>query len=207
MVKFRIFVFLFIIFAQSLSAWELSKEKNDIRVYTRLTDISLFKEFKGITKIKAPVSVLVSLISDPSSYQDWMHNCIGAKLLKQVDSTSRYSHVRNKSPWPAKNRDLIVFSEMSKDKSTGEVTIRLKGVPDFIPELEGFVRVPKMNGMWKFKPLGDSETEAVYQVLADPGGGLPVVLVNSASIDLPYNTLLNLRERFKNGKTEKNNQQ
>ena len=66
---------------------------------------------------------------------------------------------------------------------------------DYLPEEEGYVRVAKVEGLWKLTPKGPGQTEITYQVQTEPGGSVPSWLANSFVVDAPFNTLKGLRER------------
>ena len=95
---------------------------------------------------------------------------------------------------------LLSYSIVSQDPKTLTVTISLTGKPDYIPPVPKTVRVPKMTGMWTFTPMGTGDVMVVYQMHNEPGGSLPPGIANMASVDLPYNTLLRLRELIKQEK-------
>ena len=68
-------------------AWDLTKETNNIRVYTRSVEGSSFKEYKGVVQIEASLSSLVALVDDVLDYPNWIHTCIEATVLKRIDET------------------------------------------------------------------------------------------------------------------------
>ena len=76
----------------------------------------------------------------------------------------------------------------------GSLTRKLEGVPKYIPEEKGFVRVAKVDGFWKFVPKGD-QIEVTYQVHTEPGGSVPSMVANKFVVDAPFNTLKALKER------------
>ena len=82
-------------------------------------------------------------------------------------------------------RDLVPY--------TWVLVRSLKGVPDYIPEVQGEIRVPELAGLWKLSPRGDGRTEGIYEMRGEPGGSVPSWLANSFVVDAPLETLRTLR--------------
>ena len=72
----------------------------------------------------------------------------------------------------------------------------LEAVPNYIPGKEDFIRLKTAKGSWEITPLKDNKTQIKYQVMADPEGSLPPMIINMFIVDGPYTTLQNLKERI-----------
>jgi len=178
--------------------WILQKKEAGIEVYTRKAPGSDFKEFKGIMYIKgARLSSLVAAFDDTSSYTRWMHNCIEAKLIKKTSIFERYTYFVLHAGWPAVDRDNIAYSVITQDRKSLSVTITIIGKPDYMPQHNSRVRIPVMNTIWLFQPSESGPVKIIYQSDSVPGGNLPAGLANLAVVDIPYYTLLNLRNIIK----------
>ena len=177
-------------------AWEMAKEDsdNEIRIYTRKVEGSGFSEYKAVMKIRATLSSLVALVDDISACPRWIHTCSEGWLLKRVRPGESYTYTINEAPWPVSDRDAVVLNSIRQEIPKGPVKIDILGVPDYLPEKKGLVRVKMIKGHWLFTPLGEGFTEVVYQVHNDPGGDLPSWLVNSVVVTQPYNTMINMRK-------------
>ncbi len=178
-------------------SWDLAKEQNDITVYTRKVVGSRFKEYRAVTKIKATLSSLVALVDDMEACPLWIHTCKKGKLLKRISGMKTYAYTISNAPWPVSDRDAAVCKIISQNPEDRVVTIMIKGVPRYIPERPGLVRVKKIEGYWRFTPLDNDIIEVVYLVHSEPGGSLPSWLVNSVVVDQPYYTLVNMKEAVK----------
>lgn len=183
--------------------WDLVKNKKGVKVYTRKVEGIAFKEFKGILNVKASLASLVALVTDVEVSPQWLANCSKSELLKQISPQETYVYSLSKAPWPVKNRDAIVHNAISQDKDTRVVTIKQTGKPDYIEKKKGITRVKRIQGFWQFTPQKDGHVEIIYQVLSDPGGQIPVWLVNSSLASQPYQTLLKMqkvvkREKYQN---------
>jgi ribosome-associated toxin RatA of RatAB toxin-antitoxin module len=191
---FSVLCFIAFIFPNMANAWDLAKKQNGITVYTRSVKGSNFKEYKAIAHIKASLSSLVAIVEDISAYPSWIHTCKEGKLLKRLNEKETYNYTINDAPWPVRDRDAAVHNKISQNPEDRVVTIEIKGIPDYIPEKTGLQRVKKIDGSWRFTPLGNDTVEVVYQVHSEPGGNLPSWLVNSVVVDQPFYTLVNMQK-------------
>ena len=185
------------IFAQ---AWQKKVDKNDVVVYLRDVEGSNFKEFKGETVVKSSLNALVALINDHEAMPDWMYNCSESELLKKLDNNEGYYYSYAKAPWPVSDRDAVTKFSINQNPKTKTVVVTLSGEKDFIPEKSGKVRVESITGKWKFQPIDSETVKVIYQLHTDPSGSIPSSLANSFVVDLPYETLKNLRNEVKKEK-------
>jgi ribosome-associated toxin RatA of RatAB toxin-antitoxin module len=191
---FSVLCFIAFIFPNMSGAWDLAKKQDGITVYTRSVKGSGFKEYKAIANIRASLSSMVAIVEDIEAYPSWIHTCKEGKLLKRINEKETYNYTINDAPWPVKDRDAAVHNKISQNPEDRVVTIEIKGIPDYIPEKPGLQRVKKIDGFWRFTPLGNDTVEVVYQVHSEPGGNLPSWLVNSIVVDQPFYTLVNMQK-------------
>lgn len=175
-------------------AWELAKKQDGVTVYTRSVKGSNFKEYKAVTSIKASLPSLVAVVEDVAAYPLWIHTCKEGKLLKRINEKETYNYTINDAPWPVSDRDAAVHNTISQNTGDRVITINIRGIPDYIPEKTGLQRVRKIDGFWRFTPLGDDMVEVLYQVHTEPGGNLPSWLVNSIVVSQPFHTLVNMKK-------------
>jgi hypothetical protein len=82
---------------------------------------------------------------------------------------------------------------MEQDPVTYTVRMPFHNVHNIWPPKKGFVRMPKMDGYFLFRPLAPGSVEVTLQVIADPGGRIPDWIANLIMRDIPYYSLKNLR--------------
>ncbi|MDP4268160.1 MAG: START domain-containing protein [Bacteroidota bacterium] len=186
--------------AGSQESWSLRTDKNGVKVYTRSVKGSQMKEFKGETYVKCTLGSLANLIDDISSYPKWMYNCKSAERIKKISIREGYSYYVNSCPWPLDDRDIVIHYYMKQDPLTKEIVINMIGEKSYIPEKKNYIRVPNFRGIWQFTPEKNGLVKVTYQTYSETGGTVPSSLVNAFSVDLPYNTLLNLKNKLNNTK-------
>ena len=187
-------LFMVFILPHNLWGWELAKDKEGIKVYTREIKGSAFKEYRAVMKIEASLSSLVALVDDIAECHAWIHTCKEGKLLKRVSPKESYTYTINHAPWPVSDRDAVVHNTISQEPQSRVVIISIRGAPEYVPEKPGLVRVKKIKGSWRFSPGKDGLAEVLYQVHSEPGGNIPSWLVNSIVISQPFNTMKNMKK-------------
>ena len=180
--------------------WTLKKDENGIKVYTRKTADSDIRELKAVFYIKAPLKTLVAVIDDWDNYPEWVYRCGKSSSLKKISETEGIHYQTVTAPWPVQNRDFIVNIKFTQDEKTGAITLLSTSKPDYIPVDDESIRVKKINSHWYLKPLKDGTVEVINQILVDPGGDIPVWLVNLAAVEGPYETMLHFKEMIKKKK-------
>ncbi|MCJ8205144.1 START domain-containing protein [Pseudomonas sp. RGM2987] len=173
--------------------WQVAKEKDGIKVSLTEVPGSKYKAYRGVTVMKTTMEKLRALQEDVPGACAWIHECKSQKLLKHEGDKS-WTYTQFNTPWPVTSRDSVleVTTEQGAD---GSLTRHLKGVPTYLPEEKGFVRVTQVDGFWKFAPKGADQIEVTYQVHTEPGGDVPSWLANKFVVDAPFNTLKELKER------------
>ena len=174
--------------------WTLKKDKNGVQIYTRPVEDSPLKEFKGVVNIRTTVEAAKTLLLDLPSYTEWSHNCIESSVLKINNENDIIGVTLTDAPWPVQDREAIVQTIVVE--KNGSTYLNMTALPNYLKTKDGVVRVPKMTGFWKITPNADGTVRVTQQVHASPGGRIPDWLANSAVVDTPYNTLLNMKQRL-----------
>jgi hypothetical protein len=172
--------------------WELKKDKNGIKVYTRDYPDSPVKEFKAIASYHCSFKKLVILLNDLPKYPQWLKNCKSVKTVKTVDETTLINYAEIKVPWPFSPRDGV-YEYTVVDNRHNLYYAKIQSKPDMYPEKSGIVRMRNANGNWKVEEISDNEVKITHQFFGDPEGNIPGWVVNLFIVDGPYDTLLNLK--------------
>ena len=173
--------------------WKVAKDQDGIKVSLSEVAGSQYKAYQGVTTIKAPLAKISKIQEDVAGACAWIHECQSQKLLKHEGDQS-WTYTQFKTPWPVTPRDSVLLVTTAQG-ADGSLTRTLKGMPTYVPEEKGFVRVAQVNGFWTLVPKGDNLTEVTYQVHTEPGGSVPSWLANKFVVDAPFNTLKGLKER------------
>jgi hypothetical protein len=191
--------FLLITLASALHAqdeWELRKEEDGIKVYTRYVEGSDIKAYRVEAILEGKLSSFVAVMKDVKNYGLLFESNDYASLIEDTDTTLVY-YSQTGAPWPVKDRDGVYLTHFSQHYGTKIVTARIESVDGIRPENEDFVRIRKATGFWKFLPADKNKVEVIYQMQADPGGNLPAWVINMFLVDKPLQDMKNMRERVK----------
>jgi hypothetical protein len=177
--------------ATAQDSWKVAKEKNGVKIETRFIDGWSIKEYRATIYIKTTLEKAVEAYRDPIKRKSFMARSIEVSNLKENSKTDIITYNLGNAPWPVADRDNITHSIFIK--SGKQVKVTMKSLPNFIPEKEGIVRVPRTKGHWLFIDQGNGTVKVVQQSVADLGGAIPDWLVNSTIIEGPYDVLLGLK--------------
>jgi hypothetical protein len=183
-------------FAQAQTTWQLKKDQDGIKVYSRAADNSRFDELKVEMTLTATLSSLAALILDIDNYHNWSFNTEKAYVLKRVGPADLYFYTLIHSPWPASDRDLPVHLQISQDAGTKSMSVLSTCIPDLIPPKKDVVRVPLSVERWTVTPLPDGRVRIEYYLKLDPGAGAPAWLINLFSVKGPFETFSHLRQQI-----------
>ena len=176
------------------NGWELKKFDHGISVYTKTSTTSGLKELRAITQVKASLSSIITLLNDWESYPQWVYRCEVSKTLKKITDTEFVHYQTITTPWPVDYRDFVVYVKLSQDDKTKIVIQKSTSLPDYIVKVDNYVRITQFKASWTLTPVPNGYVNVEYQLLVDPGGNVPVWLVNMAVVEGPYETLLHLKQ-------------
>ncbi len=179
---------------ENLNTWKLKKDFNGITVYTKTDIQNGLKVFRGVTEVESSLSSLIGLMKSIDDGPNWIYNCTEAKVLNAESFWEEYIYFRSHVKWPFRDRDAVIHMKLDQDAETKIVTITMEGIPGYLPKTKNVVRMPVMKGYWQLVPL-DGKVIVTYQMMSDPGKGIPEFLSNSGLIDYPFETLLKLKKR------------
>ncbi|MFN7119501.1 MAG: START domain-containing protein [Saprospiraceae bacterium] len=158
--------------------WKLRKKIDDLQVYARTPEEGKVQEIKVKCTVEATLSSIVAIINDVESAPAWVYACTEARLLDQVSHTEAITYGKIEFPFPMQNRDFITRTKLRQDQRTGEVTILMSNLPDYLPKTRKYIRIPKLAVQWQLRPLSANHVEIHYVMASDPGGNIPTWLIN-----------------------------
>ena len=193
---------LFILMFQNVLAqedWEMVKEEDGIKVYTKPVSTSDFKAFKATMTIDESIQSFLSVLYDIEGLTSWGYKLEDASLLKKSGDSLQIYYAEAKVPFPYKNRDGVYANTFKWDANAKILHVEIKLLDKYIAEKEGLVRLTG-KGYWKAKVLTSGKLEIVFEMEVDPGGGIPAWMANMFADDSPYYTMLELQKVVKNKK-------
>ena len=169
------------------SAWTLNRNDKDAMAYSQLDKSNGLQVCRVVADMEASLNALVAIQRDAANYPKWMDGVKSSSILRE-DDHFYITHTLVPSPWPVKDRDSVVRSDITQQED-GAVRIDFAAVPTEVPAQKGYERVQNVQGYWVFTPQQGGKTRLEYVVMVDPGGKLPTWLVNKFALDVPYQSI------------------
>ena len=192
-----IFSVIFSVFfnGKSEPEWNLTKEDEGIKIYTRYIEGSEIRAFKAVALMEGKLSEFVSVLKDVENFPELFDSNKLATILEQNDTMQWYYSV-TAVPWPLKDRDGIYCFHFKQNYQNKIVTIKVVADPDRMPENDGIVRIRKAEGTWILEPMDINKVRVTLEMHGEPGGSIPDWIANMFVVDSPIKDFKNLRERI-----------
>ncbi|WP_345975061.1 START domain-containing protein [Sulfurimonas sp. HSL3-7] len=188
--------------------WELTKESDGVAVYTRNVEGSPFLAFKGVTVVEGSVDALVAILYDTPAAPAWLHQCRLAMTLEEVRFEENYVFQIYDLPFPVSDRQLILRSTLFFTENG--VRVEMHEANTFCDEQQSdrcqkakasdLIPIKRSRGHYLFIPQDEKRTKVIWQHHIEPGGSIPGWLANALVVDVPYNSLSDLRTLVKEEK-------
>ena len=172
--------------------WELLAEEEGIKVERRDRPESPMPVFRGTGYVDVEWHNVLAFLNDVENNDTWMYGCTESRILSSGELGTFILYHRTGAPWPLWDRDVVIKTKLLKH-SDGRFEVQLQSVEDErMPEQDGIVRMPRLVGSYLLKPEGN-RTRIAFEIDVEPGGSVPIWLVKMVSLNLPLQTLRNLR--------------
>jgi hypothetical protein len=180
-------------FALAQEEWKLAKDKNDIKIYTKPTEDSKFKSYKGEAIVKVNIEELYNKLLDVDNASDWIYECTESYQVTRISDSNLIYYAAMKTPWPFSNRDMVTEIQAYTVQTENKVVIEYFPVEDVVEAKEKIVRIVDHHEKTTLYPLEENVTRITMEGYVDPGGNLPAWLVNMFIADGPYESILTLK--------------
>lgn len=192
--------------------WKLVRDEDGIQVYLQKYWADNIKAFQGVVYIHSSIDSILAVILNVKACPDWVHNCKQPRVLKRQSFSESYHYQIHSLPFPAKDREFILHSKVSRSAKTGAISIYTKAVPEFceentqycsdLPE-KNLLRIRHSHGLYLLEPVEHRITRVTWTHHTNPEGNLPGWLINSLLKEVPFCTLNKLREEVRSEKYQK----
>jgi hypothetical protein len=194
---FYIFILLLLSCQMKAQSWNFIKEKDSIKIYTRVEAGKSLKSYRAVTSINAPVEKIFAVMEDINNTDWWDKNLTQIKvLLYEKNKRARY-YLVYELPWPVTDRDLCVDVTITINKVTDERIIDAVALNGVVPEHSDLIRIKEYRQTWTIRPLGKERTNVVLEGYIDPAGSVPDWISNMLLTDTPYKAISGLRDKLR----------
>jgi len=177
-------------------AWDFVAEKPGIKVYTRTTNASSFKEIRIKADMEGQIDTLQSIVNDAINYESWVYKCSGGVSIKPTEGFNTAYAAITDFPFPMSDRELVAKSKQWQDDE-GRLHSHTFSAPDDIPLKPGIVRIRDYEAKWVMEQIDENRIHVEYISKVDPGGNIPAWVVNLAITAGPIKTFEALMRQVK----------
>jgi len=182
--------------SQSRFEWELKKESDDKKVYTRSVPGNEHKQMMVVLIGNIPFEVLAEVAKDYSDYESWYGMCKSLKFVNKNGSNDINMYFVLDMPL-LKNRDAVLNLKYDFNYKKGIIKIDIKSFESDYQKDSGLVRMPKVEGSIVVTRESPDKTKVVYTVFADLSTNVPAWLINKMAVKHPYDTATGLVKQSK----------
>lgn len=184
-----------VVIADESPAWQPAAEVDGVRLLQAVEEDGRVK-VRAVTVLDVPVTAVKAVLDDLASHPDWVPYLVETRELARPAPGELLLHSRFDAPWPARDRDFVYRSRVSRD-AAGRIVYRLKSVQSpLMPERDDYIRAILIEGLYTVEPKDKNSARVEFMFHADPRGTLPLWIVNIVQRRFPFQALLGLREQL-----------
>lgn len=177
------------------SSWKFENREHGITVSRRERSGRALSAFRGEGKLKAEALKVLAVILDTREVEHWAYGITSARSVRHVDDRNELVYLYSNTPWPVRDRDMVVRRTVSVIKPGQEFAVTLRCEPGAAPERKGIIRVRACESSFRVRKVDQTTTEIVYEMSLDPQGSLPQWASSFVARTAPVKTLLAIQER------------
>lgn len=175
--------------------WTFVKEKDGIKVYTRIESNRTWKSFKGEVTFQASSEKVYSVLGNNKNNDWWDKAITDVKVLGYVENKFIQYYLVFNLPWPFKNRDIVTETTITTDTVSGVRKYVARPLPNKVPEKSNLVRLKEYQQIWTVQPEEHGYVHVTLEGSVNPGGNIPAWLFNMVITETPLKMLHSLREK------------
>jgi hypothetical protein len=160
--------------AQAVSGgWQILGKEQGVVISTRQLAGEKHPVLRGQATIKGSILHVLAVVLDTKSSRGWVRGNDGIEIIRNVDDRVQYVHMLTELPWPIRDRDMIMKRSVTVVQPATEFRVRYLCAPKERKERSGHLRITTCDSHFTLKAVDANKTYVDYQVMVDPGGGLP----------------------------------
>ena len=154
-------------------------------------------EFQVRGTVDAGIYETLSVLLDVDVMTEWDTTCLKSETIKRPSKDRILWRYVSDVPWPADDREAIVWSTVKVVEPGRKVRIDFKqaGKGEAPSPPDGQVRVPVLKGRWILTAKGPDRTHVDYKSKTSAGGNVPDFVVEHMGEASPKALLQGLKKR------------
>jgi hypothetical protein len=175
--------------------WVFVKEKEGIKVFYRK---SAFKELNEVmiqTTFNTKLSIIVAAFNDFDAYPNWVYKSVKSYLIKTINQNEIEYYNKFDFPFPLDDREIVIHNKIEQNPQNKVVTSISYASTTNVPLENNTVRIKEFNSKWTFIPQ-NGVIYGEYIFKSNPGGNIPIWLVNLTLDEAPIQTIKNFKKQL-----------
>ena len=181
-------------FAQN--EWSLLKEKDGIKISSRHSPTSPFNDIRVELDLAGNIDQLEGILVDVSKYKDWSYATKISRLVKSMGPGKLIYYTEIEVPWPATNRFFYANFELKKKLPERSMHVIAENILNYEPMPKDLVQVTLTRGNWNITTISNKSIHVEYILEMNPGGSLPVWVLNLFSTKGPLESFENIKKKM-----------
>lgn len=173
----------------SQDQWILKKESNGIKVYTSQPEGQPIMKYRVVTSIQSNYKDVYKQVVDFEGNKKNLETVKELRILKNLPEKEFITYMIIDLPWPLQNRDLLTKMQVNKHDLGYHLISKSVNTPEI--NTKHTVRIENFYEEWQISKKNAEFTNVEIIGWADPGGLIPLWVVNMYVVEEPY--------RFMNG--------
>ncbi len=148
--------------------------------------------------IDAPLSIVVDHFKDVKKVNSMIPGLKIKKILKQISDSERIDYDHYELPWPFKDRYMI-YRAREKNIAGRKILLTMNplGNHPFEDKSKVAIRIKESSFLLQSLPEDETKTRVIVKLTLDPGGFLPVWLINLNAKNWSKDLFQNLRKNIR----------
>lgn len=186
--------------------WVKVSSKGGVLVHKMKVPGSKLFAFRGEMVADIHIAKLITILITPKYRKKWIDRYHSSGRIAMPSKIERIYWIRFDFPWPAWDRDFVMYTRAVPDLKRRIFTALIKSIKHKKrPKNKCCVRAEAIRTYYQFKALkqkkgGGPKTRIIVEVHTDPKGWLPKWIINNAQKNWPRKTLRNLVKTARNAK-------
>ena len=134
----------------------------------------------------------MAVILDNERSCEWVPDCSESREIERLDARTTWVYSVTDSPWPVSDRNTVVKVVAEEIEVNHKYRVLMRAEPDFLPLVEGRVRIPYSKIYFLLKRAGANTIQIEYGLDVDPGGALPKWMVRRTARNTLIETIIAL---------------
>lgn len=178
------------------SEWKQVASEDEVTAWTQETGSGL-PIARATTIVDAPLCEIVAVIRDINRHCEWSADCVTARTVRRHDwaRIDMYLRIKGYPLVGVADRDAVLGTTTVVDRSgeSAEITFSIVATePGALAH--DTVHMPKLTGSYRVSRRADGKSQVDYQFAADLGGWVPGWVGTRTVEQLPWRTLVGLRQ-------------